>query len=195
MMGNYLPAGPKKQKSVSDTLLEAEEDHLLDCPDADLSARAAAFILDGIFCYLCASGLHHSFNALAAHLSHLPATALAGDYSTWQWLIFTLSKNAGLISAYLEMASKIALLYFYFVWTTAYARGTPAKLLFGLRVADVRTGESLGFPQAFFRELIAKPLGLFLAGTGILVAFVRKDRRTLHDILSQSVVKKVHGVR
>ena len=34
-MGTYLPQTSKRKRSVSQALREAEEEHLLDCPNAD----------------------------------------------------------------------------------------------------------------------------------------------------------------
>ena len=45
-MGTYIPAGPTRKRSVSDTLVEAEEEHFLDCPNADFFIRLAAALLD-----------------------------------------------------------------------------------------------------------------------------------------------------
>ena len=45
-MGSYVPSGPRRRRSVNEALLEAEEDHFLDCPTADILLRAAAILLD-----------------------------------------------------------------------------------------------------------------------------------------------------
>lgn len=83
--------------------------------------------------------------------------------------------------------------YVYAVWTVATFGGSPAKLLLGLRVLDATSGQKLSIPRVILREIIGKALGLALLGGGLLMPLMRQDHRSLHDLLSQSVVKRVHG--
>jgi uncharacterized RDD family membrane protein YckC len=198
---NRLKRSPKtktpkqRTRAISETLLEAEEDHLLGCPNADFNSRAAAFILDAILFFLISSGVTHLCNALNVHLSHLGSNMLAIKGSDWRWFLFQASRHSAEITAYLSLMLKLALFYFYFVWSIAYAGGTPGKLLLGLRVVNIYTGQAIGFPQALLREILGKSVSFLLLGYGFLIAWFRPDRLALHDVWTDSVVKKVHGAR
>lgn len=61
---------------------------------------------------------------------------------------------------------------------------TPGKMLVGLKVVDSITGQKISWTQSiirFFGYFISFPLGLIFAG-------MRKDRRSWHDFISDSVV-------
>lgn len=75
---------------------------------------------------------------------------------------------------------------FVFVFMLSATNTTFGKNIMGLQVRDIdRPGISL--PQAFLREIILKPLSL-LSVLGILYSLINEDRRTLHDVLSSTIV-------
>lgn len=181
-MGTYAPAHRKRKKSIADTLLEAEQEHYLDCPNADLPIRSAALLLDVILFSLASSGIHHfiettknSVPALLGFVAEPAAPVIVFGITYLAWLLKTLA------------------LFLFFVWSMMRFGGSPAKLLMGLRVVDAETGERLDYRMAILREPIGKVFGTLLA-FGPITALFRKDRRTAHDLLSRSVVKRVRGM-
>ena len=181
-MGTYA-SGKKRQRSVSDTLAEAEHDHFLDCPNADFFIRVGGTLLDGILFFLMFSGIHHISTALSAILPQLPEVIGTLPLSIEQLRLLTF---------YSAKVLQLSLIYVYFLWTVASFGGTPAKLLLGLRVVDATSGQKLSIPQALLREL-ARLVSLAPVGIGCGLAFVRKDRLAFHDLMTNTVVKRVHG--
>lgn len=179
-MGTYLTTRRRK-RSVADTLREAEHEHYLDCPNADLPLRTAALLLDLILFSLASSGIQHLINTIKNTVPVLlggfsePATpAVLLGVSYLAWLLKTLA------------------LFLFFVWTVMRFGGSPAKLIMGLRVVDANSGELLDYQRALLRETAGKVLGAAIL-VGPLSALFRPDRRALHDLLSGSAVKKVRG--
>ena len=65
---------------------------------------------------------------------------------------------------------------------------TPGKRAYDIKVVDAKTGEGISFFRAllrFFSFLVSATL-LF----GILLPFFRKDRKSLHDLMSTTLVVK-----
>lgn len=182
-MGTYLPT-EQKTRSLSDTLSDAEHEHLLDCPDADFFIRLGSTLLDFILCFLIFSGITHITNAVMNLSPRFVTPELTGTLSLErvQSSIF-----------YVSQVLKLMLGYIYFVWTVATFGGSPAKLLLGLRVLDAGSGQKLSIPRAFLREVIGKAASVGLVGGGLILPLIREDRRALHDLMSNSVVKRVHG--
>ncbi len=180
-MGTYSPAQRKKKRSVADTLLEAEREHLLDCPNADLPIRSAAFLLDLIFVSLGSSGIHSLIEALKTSIP-----LLLGIVSEPSAPLVILGIT------YLSWLLKTAAIYLYFVWSVMRFGGTPAKLLMGLRVIHIETGDRLDYREAVVREIGGKFLTT-LSILGPLFSLRRPDRRMLHDLLARSTVKNVRG--
>ena len=178
-MGTYIPAGPPRKRSISDTLVEAEEEHFLDCPNADFLVRAAALVLDAILFFLIYSALgrlQHLFGAyLAPDFPGAPLTdaEMALNYATW--LLRALA------------------FYAFFIWTVSAFGATPGKLLLGLRIVDVSTGRKLSMTRVLLRESGKVGLAVVTVGGGFLTVAFRKDSRALHDLLLRSVVKRIHG--
>jgi uncharacterized RDD family membrane protein YckC len=184
-VGTYVPSGPRKGRSVADALLEAEEDHLLDCPSADFAIRMAAFLLDGILCWLAYTSIRHISSALGTFAANLPN--MQGGAQG-----FPLSDPEGL-ALYIAHVLQLSFLYLYLVWSVSRYGGTPAKLLLGMRVVDANTGQRLSLPRAMLRELVGKAAGIISGGFGLGLPLVRSDKRAMHDLLAKSVVKRVHG--
>src|SRR4051812_9546260 len=129
-MGNYVPLDktPKPKRTVSRALLEAERDHLLDCPNAEFPLRAAAFVLDAILCTILWKGLGASASAIGTyvHGTFFP-NAAADGWDARQAVVF------------FAQVTKMAMLYLYCVWCEVRHGGSPAKLLLGLRVVDAKS--------------------------------------------------------
>jgi len=193
-VGSYLKAQKSRKRTVTETLIEAEEDHLLDCPNADFSLRAAATLLDIILFFLAYSGLKHLCNALNTHLAHFQMPFPGAGAPKLQLLLFQLSLHHETFSQTVLLLLRISLAYFYFVWALAYAGGSPGKLLLGLRVIHSQTGRYLNFFHALARELGGKIVSVVTL-YGFFSPFLRKDKKALHDIVFRTSVKKVHGVR
>ncbi len=181
-MGVYTPGKPAQPRTLADALLEAEEDHFLDCPNADVPARAAALLLDVILFSLANSGIQHFFDTLESYALHLLQISLADPAG----------HSMVTISLYLSLVAKVSAGYFYFVWSVNRFRGSAGKLLLGLRVVSSQTGQPLRPVVALFRETIGKALCL-ISVVGVVPPLVRDDYPMLHDVLARSVVKKLHG--
>ncbi len=175
---------------VHEVLSEAENFHLRDCPAADPFQRAGSMLLDFILAFLLGSGVDHAGNAFYTHLINLPLTLSFSKSLPDTKLVSFLVENAGTITRVAAIGSKISFLIFAFGWLVNRFGGSPAQLLVGLKVVDEKSGKTLEINQALFRQLslvVTFPLSP--------LAFFRKDRRTAHDLLTESSVRKVHGVR
>jgi len=179
-MGTYVRGKLRGKRSLADTLNEAEEEHFLDCPNADFLLRAAAYLLDLIFLFLLFSAIKHLFTVIVA-------SPFLGQPEQ-------LSEDVKVLLALSRIGSETLVIYFYFIWTLTVYGGSPAKLIFGLRVVHAETGEKLSFFQAIIREVFGKTFcNSATLGIGFLLPLFRDDARALHDLLSRSLVKKIHG--
>jgi len=184
-MGSYVPTGRKKRNSISQALAEAERDHLLDCPNADYFLRAEALVLDAILLYLMWKGIHHGCTLIGTQL--IP------------WVHATLGIQGEFLSspetlmAHVALLLQIGVLFAHLVWSTSCYGGSPGKLLLGLRVIDIADGRLLDLGRCTLREIVGKSISFGAFGFGALLPLVREDHRALHDLMSQSVVKRVHG--
>lgn len=68
----------------------------------------------------------------------------------------------------------------------AYSAQTPGYRAYGLKLIDIRTGEKPSFFIILFRNLCA--ILSFFTIFGWAMMFFRKDRKTLHDLLSNTAV-------
>jgi uncharacterized RDD family membrane protein YckC len=180
-MGSYIPIKRRlrRRKSVAETLAEAESDHFLDCPTAEFKWRAACSLLDFIFIFLMISGVNHIAN-LIMH------TSLGSEISQLSY-----EDKIGLLA--IKLALQSLLVFAMCIWPVVAFGGSPGKLLLGLQVVDVTTGRLLSYPQVFLREIVGKfLLGSLTMSVGLLLPLVRGDSRALQDLISRSVVKKVH---
>ncbi len=182
-MGTYRPYRARKRRSVADTLREAEHEHFLDCPNADFLQRLGALTLDIIFYTLIVSALRNlELSAVAAIPSLTESFGMAElspIFLFWLPTVIITLKCLGL--------------YYYYLWPLRSYGGSPAKLLLGLRIVNERTGEPPDLPQILLREIIGKPLSLVTV-FGAALALVAEDKRALHDRISNTVVKRIHGV-
>jgi len=142
--------------------------------------RAAALVLDVIFLVLLFSGLDRIFTA--------GITLAFAKHPLWA------NEHVQTFILSFRVAMEWGLFHIYYLWTSTYYGGTPAKLIFGLRVIDIHTGQTLPLPRILVREVFGKLiLNTATLGLGFFLPFTRPDARALHDLVSRSVVKKVHG--
>lgn len=83
------------------------------------------------------------------------------------------------------LASVLQISMFWFIYVFFWRRGgqTPGKKMAGLYVVDART-----FARASWLQLTVRFFGYILLIPGFFIAFFRKDRRALHDLISRTVV-------
>lgn len=177
-MGKHTPSDPTKTLSVADTLLDAEKDHYLDCPNAEPTVRASAFLLDVFLFFLASSALHHLTNLA------INATVLLPPGSS-------IRETAFIAQIAIRRIGLFALFYLYFIETVRRFGGTPAKLMLGLRVVDAESGDSAPLTTIVVREALLKPVG-GLSFFGLFLPLMRSDRKMVHDLLSNTAVKKIY---
>ncbi len=119
---------------------------------------------------------------------------------TFSSLGLALSDNGGVQSLSIPLLLvPLALSLGWLVWSfMLYARGqTPAKMLLGMRVVDVRNGRRAGWGTMFLREivfkwLLATVLGVFTAGIGYVIYYLwllwDKDNQQLWDKMLHTIV-------
>jgi len=88
-----------------------------------------------------------------------------------------------IVSLFISLCAHFA----FFGWFYKNKGGSPGKLLFGLKVVNMATGENLNYFQTFKREIIGKTFSGFLF-IGYIIAAFREDGRTLHDFFAGSKV-------
>ncbi len=174
-MGHYVQKKQTRRRSVSETLAEAEDEHYLDCPDADLVTRSAAVLLDAILIFLVITAMERIARASGGILtSHYPAAQVETGLLMFSFVVKAMS------------------FYIIDVWATFRFGGSFGKILLGLRIVDGKTGSNLSLPRTLFREVIGKiVLGGASAGIGWALAAFRADRLAVQDLISGSTVKKV----
>ena len=183
-----MRARKKSTRSVVDsTLLEAEEAHVADRPNADPYVRFAALTLDAMFFYLVYSASNGLATALSAHLANVPTTFLphittyVANHPIW-------------ISNHIFLLVNLGFFYLQTIFLVTHFGGSTAKILIGLRVVHLPSGRKLSLQEAMFREWFWRPLSLFTLG-GAAATLFRKDRKAFHDLMTHSSVKRVHGAR
>jgi len=75
------------------------------------------------------------------------------------------------------------LIYVLFLWKTGQ---TPGKRAYTMKVVDAKTHEKISLSQAIVRFL-----GFLFSATiliGLIFPFYRKDKRSLHDLIANTVV-------
>lgn len=77
--------------------------------------------------------------------------------------------------------------WYYFIHGWARRGGTPGMRAWGVRLVDWRYRGPIGYSRAWLRALAVLVTTLTL-GVGFLTLLVRRDRRTLHDLLAGTLV-------
>jgi uncharacterized RDD family membrane protein YckC len=179
-MGQYFPTKSGKRRSIADTLQEAENDHYLDCPNADFFIRTAAYLLDAIFLFLLVTGMNRILTIILTSPIGLGSLHVTDD--------------TRVVVTSIHVALQCTLFYFYSIWSVVRFGGSAGKLILGLRIIDRDTGQKLDYLQLFAREVLGKfILGPITIGVGFLMPLWREDSLALHDLLSGSAVKKVRN--
>lgn len=165
-MENQIKQNPEDEAlSLQQTLSEAQKLHELERPFAPLSLRFASRILDTIFLYLLINSIDKLFQAVTPHFEN----------------VFLLG--------YLNLLLQVVFIFTYGVLISSEFGGTLGQLLLGLKVIDSETGEKLSAVRTCWRLV-----WLFATNVvALLVASVRKDGRGLHDVVCNTVVKRVRG--
>mgnify|MGYP006273007337 CR=1 FL=1 len=187
------PAHHNLNSKIFEELERAEEDHFKNCPNAEFMIRLASTVVDLILSYLAITGLQNLSRALEVFLSH------AADYfisnPSIHYLGSLIATHSTDISFIFEITLKIFFVYCYYVLSTCFSGGTPGKLLLGLKVLNRETGKKLRPGEAFIRMALAALCTLASGGISYLYIAFNKDQQSLHDRLTQSCVKKIHGVK
>jgi uncharacterized RDD family membrane protein YckC len=138
-----------------------------------LAAAVDALLLVGVVGVLALSGL------------------LGEALSTWSW---RRPEQLGILLVQGELTRAVlfasALLFAFSAASHLAAGRTPGKLLLGLRLAEASSGERPAAPRVVLRALLSLA-GLALGAAGYLWLIVDRRRRTLHDLLSGTVVVRV----
>lgn len=160
-----------KPSNLQETLTQAENEHWLDCPNCGWGLRLASIILDTIFIYLVLHGIDRLFLAVTLHENTLKL------------------QNYSFLIALFELFFKASFLFLYLVFSVVFWGGTLGKLLLGIRIVDARDGSNLTISTVSIRLVWVFVTHLVSIGIG----FYRPDHRAFHDVLTNSVVKKVRG--
>lgn len=80
----------------------------------------------------------------------------------------------------------LGILYYYYVVLQVKQGGTFGKRLFKIKVLNADTLEPIGNKQALIRMISYLPSYLIL-GCGFLMAAFSKEKRALHDVISNTV--------
>jgi len=134
---------------------------------AGLAVRLAATVID-----LVVVGTVAVIGALAAHMVIAMLPAQVADVESW-----------GLLA----LGAIVLTGYFVYFWGAEGA--TPGKKLMGLRVTRPGTREPIGPGRALLR-LVGITAGNILF-VDLIVAFLHRDRRALHDMIADSIVVEV----
>jgi uncharacterized RDD family membrane protein YckC len=90
---------------------------------------------------------------------------------------------------FLDIFVKTSFLFFYSIFSVSQFGGTVGNLLLGLRVVDDQSGQKLSLIRSMTRLIFGLSTNLL----SLSVAMSRPDGRTLHDLLSRTIIKKVRG--
>ena len=91
------------------------------------------------------------------------------------------------ITIYFSSSALVIFCYFCFL-EISEIQGSFGKNKTGLKVVD-KNGERLKIKQTLVRN-IARLFSMYLFFIGYIIAFFRKDNRTLHDIVSDTYIVK-----
>ena len=134
---------------------------------AGLSIRLAATAID-----LVIVGTVVVIGALAAHMVIAVLPAQVAEVESW---------------GILGLGAIVLTGYFVYFWGVEGA--TPGKKLMGLRVTRPGTRQPIGPGRALLR-LVGITAGNILF-VDLIVAFLHRDRRALHDLIADSIVVEV----
>jgi uncharacterized RDD family membrane protein YckC len=113
--------------------------------------------------------------AIIAYALIAPALTSGQDLSTYDPTNLNILR---LVSTVADVA------YFVYFWSTG---ATPAMRLFGIRVADASTGQTIGLGKAFIRY-IGYSISSFCCGIGLIWAAFDSRKQGWHDKMAGTVV-------
>jgi len=90
----------------------------------------------------------------------------------------------------LNLISGLALTFFYVGYFYKHRGATLGKSILNLKVVCLPYGETPSYKVGFLRDIFGKFLSVFTFFVGYLMVLFRKDRRALHDLISDTVVIK-----
>jgi uncharacterized RDD family membrane protein YckC len=169
------PLNREGTPSIQEALSQAEQEHWLERPNAPLAIRLASFVLDLIFIYLFIHGQHRLLQALSIYSA-----------TSTQTTLFLLNP---FFLGFVDIFVRTSFLFFYLVFSVSHFGGTLGNLLLGLRVVDDQSGRKLSLARSTTRLLFGVSTNLL----SLSVAMSRPDGRTLHDLLSRTIIKKIRG--
>lgn len=76
------------------------------------------------------------------------------------------------------------------LWFWIKKGATPGKMLFGLQIRDLKTGQFLSTPKALLRYLVGYTISGLVLGLGFIWAAFDKKKQGWHDKIAGSVVVK-----
>ncbi|RYZ51653.1 MAG: RDD family protein [Proteobacteria bacterium] len=79
----------------------------------------------------------------------------------------------------------------YFGYFYSKKGASPGKSVMGLRLVDYQTGTNVSFTTGFLRETVGKIVSFLSLGIGFLMAAIRKDKRALHDLITDTQVVRI----
>lgn len=74
------------------------------------------------------------------------------------------------------------------VWFWVKKGATPGKMLFGLEIRDLKTGQFVSIPKALLRYLVGYTISGLVLGLGFIWAAFDKKKQGWHDKISGTVV-------
>lgn len=89
--------------------------------------------------------------------------------------------------AYWLIPAQIIIFIYYAYFYMTYG-ASPGKMVFGLRVISTIDNQNPTLTQIFIRETLGKFFSYVSFGLGFALAFVRRDGRAFHDLLSSCQV-------
>ena len=140
--------------------------------------RACAFVLDCLIVSTLGFPVSLFFGLLEIFLNNLHENEAPTDLIN----ILNLIKLLIMLS-----------IFVYYYGSCYKNRGaTFGKLLLHLRVIKTPYATHLSYRDVLLRDVLGKLLSFFTLGTGFLFAVFRKDKKALHDLISDTqVIRKV----
>jgi uncharacterized RDD family membrane protein YckC len=99
---------------------------------------------------------------------------------------FDISVDSTNMFSPIEIATTV-IFYLYFVLMTKYFQQTLGKMVFGLKVIDMRS-QPLTWSTVFFREVIGKFISKFILFIGFLFVAFSEKKQGLHDQIADTTV-------
>ncbi len=137
----------------------------------NLVLRFLAFLIDGFFILIILLFVEIFMMAALVQGNHFPTLihALVTHFVYW------------------GIPAQVVVFVYYSYFYLNYS-ASPGKMIFNLAVRPAHGAAELTVFQVLAREIVGKFFSVMFFGFGFLLAFIRKDGRALHDLLSSSQV-------